>query len=283
MADRSYRNRERHDRPRQAEQFDATDYGWRDEERNRGQMGEGGERDDNYGWYESGESYGRERGWRERGSSRQGEYAPSGGSRYNPDYPGRAPHQSRASEGFAPFTGSDQSGRDFSQPRYGYGAGRGSPTFPYSYDDRGYGAAPRTMYGDESDREERGFFDRAGDEVASWFGDEEAARRREMDHRGRGPAGYTRSDERILEDACDALTEDWRVDGRQIQVTVENGELTLDGTVQSRAQKRRAEDCVEDLSGVRHVQNNLRVEERPTQDRYDSGETMRSRQSEPTS
>ena len=33
------------------------------------------------------------------------------------------------------------------------------------------------------DRDERGFFDRAGDEVRSWFGDEEAERRRERDAR----------------------------------------------------------------------------------------------------
>jgi osmotically-inducible protein OsmY len=277
MADRSYRNRERHDRPRQAEQFDATDYGWRDEERSRGQMGE--DREDDHGWYESGESYGRERGWRGRDSSREADYPRSGGNRYTSGFSGRAPDQSRTSEGFAPFTGSDQSGRDFSQARYGYGAGRGSPTFSESYDERRYGAAPRIMYGDEADRDERGFLDRASDEVASWFGDEEAARRREIDHRGRGPAGYTRSDERILEDACDVLTEDWRVDARQIQVTVESGELTLDGTVSSRNQKRRAEDCVEDISGVRHVQNNLRVEERQAQDRYDSSETPRTRDS----
>jgi hypothetical protein len=32
-------------------------------------------------------------------------------------------------------------------------------------------------------RDERGFFDRAGDEVRSWFGDEEAERRREFDRR----------------------------------------------------------------------------------------------------
>ena len=42
-------------------------------------------------------------------------------------------------------------------------------------------------------RDERGFFERAGDEVASWFGDDEAERRRQMDrmrdereHRSRG-------------------------------------------------------------------------------------------------
>ena len=31
---------------------------------------------------------------------------------------------------------------------------------------------------------ERGFFERAGDEISSWFGDDEAERRREMDERG---------------------------------------------------------------------------------------------------
>jgi hypothetical protein len=35
--------------------------------------------------------------------------------------------------------------------------------------------------GERSDRNERGFFERAGDEVASWFGDEEAERRRRHD------------------------------------------------------------------------------------------------------
>lgn len=53
--------------------------------------------------------------------------------------------------------------------------------------DRGYAAGSRS-YGADGDRtpahdEDRGFFDRAGDEVRSWFGDEEAERRREMDQR----------------------------------------------------------------------------------------------------
>ena len=40
--------------------------------------------------------------------------------------------------------------------------------------DRGY---------DRDDRDERGFFERAGDEISSWFGDEEASRRRQIDNR----------------------------------------------------------------------------------------------------
>jgi hypothetical protein len=111
--------------------------------------------------------------------------------------------------------------------------------------------------------QERGFWDRASDEVSSWFGDEEAERRRRVDHlRGRGPKGYTRSDDRIREDVNDHLTDDWRVDATNIEVSVSSGEVTLSGTVDSRDDKRRAEDLAENISGVKHVQNNLRVSER---------------------
>jgi hypothetical protein len=37
-----------------------------------------------------------------------------------------------------------------------------------------------------SGRDERGFFERAGDEISSWFGDDDAERRRERDHRMEG-------------------------------------------------------------------------------------------------
>lgn len=116
-------------------------------------------------------------------------------------------------------------------------------------------------------RGERGLWDRASDEVSSWFGDEEAGQRRAEDarrdamHRGRGPRGYTRSDERIREDVSDRLTDNPVIDASEIDVAVQNGEVTLNGHVDSRYSKRLAEDVVEDISGVRHVQNNLRVRE----------------------
>lgn len=108
--------------------------------------------------------------------------------------------------------------------------------------------------------EERGFFERAGDEVASWFGDEDAARRRNQDarYRGHGPRGYTRTDERIAEDINDRLTDDPYVDASDITVTVREAEVTLDGTVENRYAKRRSEDIAENIAGVKHVQNNLR-------------------------
>lgn len=107
--------------------------------------------------------------------------------------------------------------------------------------------------------EERDFFDRAADEVMSWFGDEAAEARRDVDHRGRGPKGYVRSDTRIEEDVHDILTDDPALDASDIEVTVKDREVTLNGTVETRRDKRRAEDCVERVSGVVHVQNNLRV------------------------
>ncbi|MEA3064479.1 MAG: hypothetical protein QOJ27_918, partial [Sphingomonadales bacterium] len=44
----------------------------------------------------------------------------------------------------------------------------------------GYRGEGRGGYGRDDDR---GFFERAGDEVRSWFGDDEAQRRREIDER----------------------------------------------------------------------------------------------------
>jgi hypothetical protein len=79
-------------------------------------------------------------------------------------------------------------------------------------------------------------------------------------HRGRGPKGYRRSDQRIHEDVCERLTEDRFIDASNIDVVVKEGEVTLSGTVSSRGLKRRAEDLAEMASGVAHVQNNLRIE-----------------------
>lgn len=138
--------------------------------------------------------------------------------------------------------------------QYARGTGRGYyPSDNPSYRG-GYGRSNR-----EHDNE-RGFMDRAGDEVASWFGDKDASRRREIDnHRGKGPRGYRRTDARILEDVNDRLADDPSVDASDIEVTVKDAEVTLTGHVTDRFEKRRAEDCVENASGVTHVQNNLRI------------------------
>jgi osmotically-inducible protein OsmY len=76
---------------------------------------------------------------------------------------------------------------------------------------------------------------------------------------GRGPKGYTRTDERIREDVCDRLSWDDEVDATDIVVRVQNGEVTLEGSVETRHMKRLAEDIAEDVPGVSDVHNTVRV------------------------
>src|SRR2546421_938506 len=133
-------------------------------------------------------------------------------------------------------------------PDYGRGDGGGQKTY------RGEGYA-----GD------RDWFDRASDEVSSWFGDYQVERRLRMDKvregnvRGRGPKGYRRSDERIKEDVNDRLTDHSYLDATEVEVSVKDGEVTLSGMVLDRTDKRIAEDVAESVSGVKNVQNNLRI------------------------
>jgi beta-glucanase (GH16 family) len=83
----------------------------------------------------------------------------------------------------------------------------------------------------------------------------------QREHRGRGPKGYRRSDERIKEDVNDRLSDDYYIDASDIEVMVSNTEVTLTGTVNSRDDKRRAEDIAESVSGVTNVENRLRVKQ----------------------
>ncbi|CAG9182731.1 hypothetical protein LMG23992_04812 [Cupriavidus laharis] len=74
-----------------------------------------------------------------------------------------------------------------------------------------------------------------------------------------GPRGYHRSDARVLEDICDRLTRSGRLDVRDVEVHVESGVVTLEGSVPDRLQKYRVEDIVDDVFGVRDLLNRLRV------------------------
>ena len=78
--------------------------------------------------------------------------------------------------------------------------------------------------------------------------------------RGVGPKGYIRSDARISEDVCEQLMHDDAIDARRISVQVHDGIVSLEGQVPTRAIKHRVEDLVEGCSGVRDVENRLRVQ-----------------------
>lgn len=95
-------------------------------------------------------------------------------------------------------------------------------------------------------------------------------------HRGRGPRGYRRSDERIREDINDRLSDRPDLDASNVEVNVANGEVTLTGNVNNRRDKRLAEDISENVSGVQNVENRLRVSQGQlgtSTDRYDVSTT----------
>lgn len=76
---------------------------------------------------------------------------------------------------------------------------------------------------------------------------------------GRGPRNYRRSDERITDDVCTCLAMDPELDPSELEVRVEDGEVTLTGFVSDRTAKRRAEDLAETCSGVRDIHNRLKI------------------------
>lgn len=83
--------------------------------------------------------------------------------------------------------------------------------------------------------------------------------RTEGPYSGMGPSGYQRSDERIMEDVCERLTQHGRIDSRQIEIQVRQGEVTLSGQVRRKDEKHLAEDVADGVTGVKHVNNRLRV------------------------
>lgn len=177
----------------------------------------------------------------------------------------RRPSQSFASQdytGGGRFYGDDsregiyreeygQGGREYGDVPRGYDAqrndGRNAPSRGDSFEDAGQRAGE--------------FLHRAGERVAGWFAGGEARAPHETGHRGHrglGPQGYKRSDERISEEVHERLTDDAWLDASRIEVAVVASEVTLTGTVDSRDAKHRAEHIVEAVAGVTHVQNNLR-------------------------
>jgi BON domain-containing protein len=120
----------------------------------------------------------------------------------------------------------------------------------------GYGRGQsHSWYGGEAYPGERQGYgnERAGLGGQAWSGWQSGP------YTGRGPRGYTRSDERIREDVCERMSLHGQLDASDIEVRVASGEVTLIGSVSSRYAKRMAEDVVDGVSGVREVNNQLRV------------------------
>jgi osmotically-inducible protein OsmY len=254
-----------------------SDYNTNQNSGNYGDKGYGGQdRNYGYGGREYGSSYG---GGNYQGNSSywdSGSYGNSG----RPSYGSSRNLYDRDYENFNRSEGYRAGASRLGGSNYGSYEDRererrGRDEYPFygstnmrNYEGSNYGNYyGRSRYG-QGDANERSWWDRTKDEVSSWFGDDEAERRRERDmrnsHKGRGPKNYTRSDERIKEDVNDRLSDDPWVDASEIDVTVSNGEVTLTGTVNDRSDKRRAEDLAEAVSGVKNVENRIRVQQTAT-------------------
>lgn len=200
------------------------------------------------------------------------------------DYPGAGqPDYTSGAEGYGGYgsrrgAGGNYGGASFGTSQQGYADGR-----HHDYgrsDSLSYGRHRHGNSGSDNDRHgEDGYRGRSagygqndmpmgGNERLQRVSDGESDRghflgggmMRGGEHRGRGPKNYTRSDDRIREDVNDRLSDDAWLDASEIDVQVSSGEVTLTGTVNAREDKRRAEDLAEQVSGVKHVQNSLRVQ-----------------------
>jgi hypothetical protein len=136
------------------------------------------------------------------------------------------------------------------------GGRAGEYNHPYRPDewDQGPPAPYRAQGRPPAQSQADGFADRGGD-------GREPGRPPRGQYAGRGPKGYRRSDERIRESVSEALQHDGDLDASEIEVSVRDGEVTLEGSVPNRWSKRLAEDLVHDQPGVRDVHNRLKVEE----------------------
>jgi osmotically-inducible protein OsmY len=66
-------------------------------------------------------------------------------------------------------------------------------------------------------------------------------------------------DERIRKNVTDRMVDDTDLDASDIKVVVDDGAVTLSGSVDSLWDKRRAEDIAKSVIGVRVVNNKLRA------------------------
>jgi osmotically-inducible protein OsmY len=112
--------------------------------------------------------------------------------------------------------------------------------------------------------EPRPLAERAKDEVASWFGNPQAASRRQRDlavgdHTGKGPESHLDADARIVDDVSRKLTEDSAIDASRIEVVSHDGVVELSGQVITNAHKVYAEEAAHSVAGVIQVDNRLVV------------------------
>ena len=83
-------------------------------------------------------------------------------------------------------------------------------------------------------------------------------------YRGRGPKGYKLIDERVYENVCEALFHEPQIDASGVEVSVQDGTVTLSGVAKDKETRQQIEDLAMDCVGVQHVYNKISI--RPNTD-----------------
>ena len=173
---------------------------------------------------------------------------------------------------------------DQDRPRTGYGPSRSAMS---GYGRSDYGMSDYGMSGDGPSREGRSGYgaSRPGSQFESDYGgggydqvsgvgssyrgggghatgDYPSGMEGQRSYRGLGPQTYKRSDDRIRDDVCERLTDDPRIDASNVTIDVNQGTVTLNGSVPERHMRYAAEDLVDDALGVESINNQLRVQSR---------------------
>ena len=123
----------------------------------------------------------------------------------------------------------------------------------YGYDQRGFGHRRDSFYA-------------TAGATPWWEGESEAGLETVEPEPGRfvgvGPRGYKRPDVRMEEEVVQRLEDAGWIDATDVEVEVADGVVTLAGEVETRAERRAAEDLVAEVAGVVDVINRLRARQR---------------------
>jgi osmotically-inducible protein OsmY len=237
-------------------------------EQRPGQRDEHQSRYERYRWREGEEGF---RGRNEDFAERYGQR-----SVYSPDWPRRSDEASYSSDpyfarhrGYGPSRGS---GYDSGRYSGGSEARRGDVERGSQGDERYFGQGGQSYDLDRGGSDDRqSYRNRSGGHYGSQGGGSLSMESwASGPHTGRGPKGYKRSDQQIIEDACQRLERDGQVDASEIEVSADDGIVRLRGTVSDRESKKRAERCVESVYGARDVVNELRVSQSSDRSRDES-------------
>jgi osmotically-inducible protein OsmY len=192
-------------------------------------------------------------GQREQGGYGQSQYGQRGQGGYGQSQYGQREQGGHEQGGYGQSQSGQRGQGGYGQSQYG------------QREQGGYGGGTRQQYGRQYESQSfdqpypSGFQSDFGSSQRSQSGFGREGYGESGAHRGKGPKGYTRSDERLKEVICEKLTDDPMIDASEINIEVTGQTVKLTGTVDDRSTKYEVEELIERCGGVKDIDNQLRV------------------------